>query len=302
VTDPRQCRFDPAVTLCKPGQSASTCLSARQVKAVAAIYGGPRRSGNGEILYPGWPAGSEFVTGQGASMGWDLYWANLAKPDEPQRVDYFRQWVFHDPAWDWWTFDWDKDVDRARAAMGPVIDAINPDLTAFKARGGKLVMLTGWQDPVVSPFDTIDYYDAVVAHNGSLPETQSFARLFMVPGMEHCAGGPGATNFASSLRDSPPMKADATHDISLALEHWVESGKAPDMVIAAKYGEGKDVAAPGSGYDHATITPHAGNDPARRTIAFTRKLCPYPAVGSYRGHGDPNSADSYVCRPPATTK
>lgn len=297
VTDPRQCHFNPAVTLCKPGQT-SECLTPRQVRAVQAVYDGPRRRGSGEVLYPGWAAGSEFVTGQGASMGWDLYWANLKKPEEPQRVDYFRYWAFNDPSWNWWNFDWDKDVDRARATLGPEIDAVSPDLTAFRKRGGRLIMFSGWQDPVVSPYDTIGYYRQVMKRYGGAAQTQSFARLFMVPGMEHCAGGPGATNFASSVRDSTPLQPDADHDISLAIEKWVETGVAPTAVIAAKYANRGEPPAPVPDKGPISLVPTISDDPQKRMVVFTRKLCPYPAVGTYSGRGDTKVAANYICSVP----
>jgi feruloyl esterase len=277
IADPRRCKFDPKVTQCAPGQQ-SDCLSERQVAAVSGIYAGPRRAGGREALYPGWPVGSEYSVAQLTlagfdHQGWDLYWANPKHPEEPQRVDYFRNWVFHDPAWNWWSLDWDKDVDRARAAMAAV-DAVNPDLSAFKSRGGKLIMFSGWQDPVVSTYDVIDYYTGVAARNGGVDRTQSFARLFLVPGMAHCADGAGATNFSSTIRDSTPMKPDPLHDMSLALQDWLEKGRAPEHIVAAKY-------------------TGAGSD---KSVAFTRMLCPYPQSAVYSGRGDQSQAENYVCR------
>jgi len=279
VSDPRRCKFDPRRTLCKPGQN-SDCLSERQVKAASAIYAGPRRAGTNETLYPGWPVGSEYSEAQARLLGsdhqgWDLYWANLKKPDEPQRVDFFRYWAFHDPNWNWWNFDWNKDVDKVRAQMGPMVDAVDPDLSAFKKRGGKLILFSGWQDPVVSTYDVIRYYDAVAAQNGGLRSTESFARLFLVPGMAHCAAGAGATNFASSTRDSTPLKPDPLHDMSLALQEWVEHDLAPDRLIAARY---------------------KGDEP-ESGVVFTRTLCPYPKVAALTGH-DPTVAENYRCTPP----
>jgi feruloyl esterase len=276
VTDPRQCRFDPKVTLCRPGANTG-CLTPRQVQALAAMYAGAQRAVTGEQIYPGWPVGSEYSKGRptmmAAEQAWDIYWANPQRPEEPQRIDYIRRWALNDPTWDWWSFDWDKDVDRVRAAMGPRIDAIDPDLSAFRRRGGKLILFMGWQDPVVSPYDTIGYYEAVAARQGGFTPAQSFARLFMVPGMPHCAGGPGDSNFVSTSRDSAPLKPDTEHDMSLALEAWVERGRAPDRIIAAKYaGDG----------------PESG-------LVFTRPLCPYPQLPYYRGRGDKRMAASFAC-------
>jgi feruloyl esterase len=208
-------------------------------------------------------------------QGWDLYWANPKKPDEPQRADFFRYWVFHDPTWNWWNFDWNKDVDRVRARMGPMVDAVDSDLSAFKKHGGKLILFSGWQDPVVSTYDVIDYYQAVATKTGGMRSTKSFARLFLVPGMAHCAGGAGATNFASSTRDSTPLKPDPLHDMSLALQEWVEHDHAPDRLIAARY---------------------KGDEP-ESGVVLTRMLCPYPAVATLAGP-DPAVAENYRCTAP----
>ena len=80
--------------------------------------------------------------------GWSAYWANPRKPDEPQRIDSIRLWVYDDPNWNWWTFDWGKDIDTVRAKLSPMIDATDPDLSAFRKHGGKLIMFMGWDDPV----------------------------------------------------------------------------------------------------------------------------------------------------------
>jgi len=145
IGDPRQCHFDASRLLCQPNQSGD-CLTAAQVNAVKAIYAGPRDRRTGTQIYPGYAFGSETVGLQPNSplIGWSLYWANPEKPDEPQRADFFRRWAFNDPSWDWWTFDWGNDVDRATRALGPLVDATDPDLSRFRSRGGKLIMFMGW--------------------------------------------------------------------------------------------------------------------------------------------------------------
>jgi len=158
--------------------------------------------------------------------------------------------------------------------MAPLTDAVNPDLSAFRARGGKLILFIGWQDPVVSAYDTIDYFDRVIDTAGG--DVSDFAQLYLVPGMGHCALGGGATNFSTSTRNSMPLVADADHDMSLALERWVEEGVAPRRIVAARY---------------RGSTPASG-------VELTRPLCPYPAVPVYDGRGDPALASSHQCRPP----
>jgi feruloyl esterase len=140
-------------------------------------------------------------------------------------------------------------------------------------------MFMGWQDPVGAPAEAINYYQAVEARSGAKSAaarraaTQSFLRLYMVPGMGHCAGGPGATNFSTATRDSQPPVSDAKHDMARALEAWVEGGTAPDELIATHYQTGA------------------------RTIAFQRPLCVYPKVARYNG-GPASSADSFSCAKP----
>ena len=97
-----------------------------------------------------------------------------------------------------------------------MLDAVNPDLRPLEKRGGKMILYHGWSDPDISPVETIAYYDEVQKTVG--PKTADFVRLFMVPGMQHCGGGPGATTF----------------DGLTALEHWVEDEEAPERILAIK--------------------------------------------------------------------
>jgi hypothetical protein len=128
--------------------------------------------------------------------------------------------------------------------MANIFDANSADLSAFQAHGGKLIMFMGWEDPVGSPFEAINYYNSVEARASGATEaarreaTQSFFRLYMVPGMAHCAEGEGAVNFSTATRDSTPPVSDAAHDMAMALQAWVEKGQAPEALIATKYAEG----------------------------------------------------------------
>ena len=138
------------------------------------------------LIFPGFPLGSE-AYGEGAGAGWR---GSVIDLPEPRRVDFFRYFVFDDPNWNWRTIDWDRDVSYTDTKMG-FINATRPDLTVFKARGGKLLMYTGWVDPILPAEDVLHYYDAVVKTSGGLEKTKAFFRLFMAPGMGHCNGGPG---------------------------------------------------------------------------------------------------------------
>jgi feruloyl esterase len=273
INDPRICRFDVGALKCVEGQ-AQGCLTAEQIAAARRIYAGPRDARTGRPIYPGYPFGTEGVmaSADDEHPGWTGYWANPDKPTEPQRADFFRYWVFGDPNWSWWSFDWSRDVDAVRAKMSAVFDATSPDLRRFAAHHGKLIMFMGWQDPVGAPPEAINYYQAA---RKATPGADQMLRLYMVPGMAHCAGGPGATNFSSATRDSTPPVRDAAHDMAVALERWVEAGDAPRALIATHY---------------------AGEKGDRR-VAFQRPLCPYPQVARYRG-GPQAEASSFVCAVP----
>ena len=286
VSDPRQCHFRLATLLCKPGANAGaaagTCLTREQIDAAEKIYRGPRDARTGAAIYPGYPFGTEGVrTGpEDKHPGWTGYWSETANPAEPSRADMFRYWVFDDPNWNWWHFDWGKDVDTMRAKLSASFDANDADLSPFSKSGGKLIMFIGWQDPVGTPLEAINYARAVGAKTGGDAAARAFMRLFMVPGMDHCADGPGATHFSTATRDSTPPVRDAAHDMTLALYDWVEKGQAPNRLIATRYGEKGD-----------------SKDPAPRPIAFQRPICAWPDQAVYRS-GDTTKATSFVCAPP----
>jgi feruloyl esterase len=176
--------------------------------------------------------------------------------------DYFRFVVFENPQWDARTFDIARDVARADAidAKGGQLNASDPNLDAFRRRGGKLLMYHGWSDGLIPAQNSIDYFEAVLAREqassrtAALERLQNDVRLFMVPGMGHCRGGRGANQF----------------DALAALERWVERGEAPTTIEARG----------------STATGES----------LTRKLCPYPLVARYDGRGDANRAASFECR------
>jgi len=211
IDDPRRCRFEPATLLC-PGADDTTCLTAPQLDAVKKVYGGLRHPRTGALIFPGFPLGSE-AYGEGAGAGWR---GSVVDLPEPRRVDFFRYFVFNDPRWNWRTIDWARDSDYTNVKMG-FINATSPDLRAFKAHGGKLLMYTGWVDAILPADDVLHYYDAVVNASGGLEQTRPFFRLFMAPGMGHCNGGPGP-NLLDALRP---------------LEQWVERGVAPAAIVAS---------------------------------------------------------------------
>jgi feruloyl esterase len=180
--------------------------------------------------------------------------------------NYFRYMVFDDPKWNPLTADVDAALQMAEAKTGMDVNSVNPDLTTFAARGGKLVMYHGWDDPAISPLNSIAYYESVQKTMGE-EKVASFARLYMVPGMEHCIGGPGANLFGQL--GAPSAKGPGTGALA-DLQEWVEIGKPIDKMIAMKLG--------------------ADNKPV-----MTRPLCPYPQVAKYKGSGDVKDAVSFAC-------
>ena len=218
IDDPRRCHFDPAKLLCKPSSDEATCLTAPQVEATKKMYEGVKNPRTGDLIFTGWPRGSEGF-GEAASQSWRQY---VLDPPEPMRVGFFRYWLFHDPNWDYRSIDWDRDLAYAEQKL-PFMAAVDKDLSPFKKHGGKLLMYTGWADPVVPPQDTVAYYDGVVKAMGGLAQTRDFYRFFVAPGMGHCTGGPGPNQF----------------DAIGALELWVEKGTAPDKLIATHGTNGK---------------------------------------------------------------
>ncbi len=217
IDDPRKCHFDPAKLLCKNGDDGA-CLTQPQVDAARKMYEGAKNPRTGEQIFTGWPRGSEGF-GDAAVQSWRQY---VMDPQEPMRVGFFRYFLFHDPNWDHRSIDWERDLAYAEATV-PFVAAVERDLTPLRKRGSKLIMYTGWSDPVVPPQDTAAYYEAVSQKMGGLEKTREFFRLFTAPGMGHCAGGPGPNQF----------------DALTALEQWVEKGAAPDELIATHSTGGK---------------------------------------------------------------
>jgi feruloyl esterase len=244
IENPRNCNFDPSALTCN-GAETAICLTTQQLETVNAAYTQMRKS-NGELIYPGLPFGGE--------LGWRL----PAGANEPGTIDIdiFRYIANQDPAWDWRSFDLEKDIDRA-LLHGGEIHAVNPDLAKFKAHGGKLLLYHGWSDGgsdgSISALNTISYYDSVLKQMG--PNQDDWFRLFLVPGMDHCGGGTGPNQFNKLA----------------TLERWREQSEPPQSITAARVNE--------SG-----------------VIDMTRPLCPYPQQAVYKGSGSTNDAANFNCK------
>jgi len=226
LNDPRTCKFDPAVLQCKEGEDPKTCFTEKQVQTIKDIWSGPRNS-SGELIHPGLMPGGE--AGPDGWASWISGTERFSSNHWYAASSFFKDMVFENPFWDFRTFDYDNDMAFALAKVGGDLDAVEPNLESFRRRGAKLIVYHGWSDPDISPLNTINYYESVVSlsqglqnREAALEKTQKFFRLFMVPGMQHCSGGPGPNTF----------------DMLTALENWVEKGKAPKQVLASHLTEG----------------------------------------------------------------
>lgn len=256
LDDPRECGFRVADLRACPGDvPAADCITTAQRRAIERVYS-PTVGSTGPI-YPGQPFGGESDPG-----GWPLWItgpsqqllaATGGRASSAQAAfgtEFFKYLVFGDSTWDYSRYDfatWQRDTRLAAS----ILNADDPNLDVLRARQRKLILWHGWSDAALNAFSTIDYYGRAEARDRQL---RDYARLFLLPGVLHCAGGPGPD----------------TVDWASAISDWVERGRAPTRVIAAKLG--KD------------------GQPAR-----TRPLCPYPERARYRGAGSQNDEASYSC-------
>lgn len=212
LNDPRTCSFDVASLQCKAG-AAADCLTAPQVAALKRVYE-PAKTSAGQVVFPGKVFGAEVAAEAGPLPGGFVPYVSGGQAP-PISVGSF-QVAYNDPRWDPRTFDLDRDLKVVDEKVGAIVNAVNPDLRAFEARGGKLIMYHGWNDTAISPGNAIDYLTSVQKQMGG--NQDDFIRLFMTPGMEHCRGGVG------------PNQANWI----AALERWREQGEEPDRIEAYK--------------------------------------------------------------------
>ncbi len=270
LNDPRACHFDPATLLCKKGDS-SQCLTPPQVSVLKALYAGPHDA-KGRALYPGFLPGAE----EGPS-GWDL---GIIGPEPGKSAGFayargiLADMVYENPDWDFKDTPVDEAVATADAKMAGILNATDPNLSAFKARTGKLILYQGWNDPILPALNIVNYYGSVQRRLGA-GEAATFTRLYMVPGMQHCFGGPGPNNFGQPSNESTE-RTNSGSDIELALHGWVEKGIAPSSIIATKYMD----------------------DDPKKSVKMTRPLCPYPKVATWTGKGSTDNAANFVCKVP----
>jgi feruloyl esterase len=239
-------------------------LTQAQVEAFEKVYQGPHNPVTGQEIYPGYSFGTE--------LGWG---SNTTGPLPSTAQSFFKFMVFNDPNWNFQTLNFNTDVATTDAKFAATLDAVDPDLRAFKQRGGKILQSHLWSSTTHAARRSIEYYDLVVSHmnsnenatkgnpgNGALDSklesgrfgpTQQFYRLFMAPGGSG-SKGPGAF-------DSLPY-----------LERWVEQGIPPDSILASHFTNG--------------------------AVDRTRPLCPYPAFAVYQGSGSTDDAANFKCSEP----
>jgi Tannase and feruloyl esterase len=266
LNNPPACNFNPESLLCT-GNNTSNCLSQAKVTTIHEIYFGP------PLIFPGfqvnegteavvWPA---WITGGGnPTIGLQEIFAQ----------SIFSDAVFPNSGWTPTSATILQDIIAADETIG-IVNSTDPAILPFEANGGKLIQYVGWSDPAISPQNDINYYTSVELLAGGPAATENFYRLFMVPGMGHCNGGPGANAFGNNFVDGP-NPSDPSDDVLSALDQWVEQGIAPNQIIATKY---------------------LGDIPTNG-VAFQRPLCPYPQIAVYGGTGATTQASNWVCEEP----
>jgi len=255
IDDPTKCKFDPKAIQCK-GTDGPSCLTAPQVEAARKIYSAVRNPRTKQEIYPGFEPGSE--------SGWGQF---VAGPTPTTfATDLFKFVVFKNPDWDYKTLNFDSDIALADKIDNGTNNATDPNLKSYFERGAKLLQYHGWNDQLIAPLNSVNYYQSVErmmdvavkaggsAAKGGSSSVRASYRLFMEPGMSHCQGGDGPSNF----------------DMLSALEQWVEQGQAPDRIVAYRVRDGK--------------------------TDRSRPLCPYPQAAVYNGKGSTDDDQNFTCR------
>ena len=212
IENPTRCRFDPAILACN-GADGPNCLTAAQVETAKVVMSPVKNRRTGELIFPGFEPGTE------------LGWSRLLSGPDPyaNAVEQFKYIVFKDPKWDWRTFDLERDLAAAEKAGQGTLASIDPNLTAFVQRGGKLITYHGWSDNSIAPQASVNFYARALAATKAPTRGAAWLRLYMVPGMGHCSGGDGPDTF----------------DMMSALDSWVDKGTLPQQIEASKIAAGK---------------------------------------------------------------
>jgi len=271
IQEPRRCTFDPTILLC-PSHGGSDCLTSEQVASVKAVYRGATNK-FGHSVYMGLSKSDSAEDGS-----WGTWTTGLVPPDAPGTPEpwsdpalapwqflfqdqVLKFFVFGDPGYNSLSFSLDSsDLTQTQMVMNRNgAQGANPNLSFFKNRGGKLILYHGWSDPAFSPQQSIAYYESVIEEQGGLSRTKQFARLFLVPGMQHCIGsGPGPNVF----------------DPLVSLIDWVERKIEPKAIIAKHF---------------------LDNDRNTGVVTRSMPLCSYPEIAHFNG-GEVSQASNWSCR------
>jgi len=239
VSDPQGCSFDSGIVQCKE-EGTGNCLTALQVAALRDIYNGAKNPRTGELIFAGFPPGSE-----------QQFMALIGGEPFPVATSYFRDIVFEDSEWDFKSYDYDEDLEATYKAASDILDVPSDGLDRFFDGGGKLLLSHGWADGLIPAPNTVAFYESMTATMDPGKAADS-AQLFLLPGAGHCGGG-----------DAPSVT-----DMLSVIDQWVETGKAPDRIIASQSGNQKPM---------------------------TRPICPYPQTAQYKGSGSTDDAANFVC-------
>lgn len=259
IANPGRCAWNAATLICQPGQDPASCITPEQAAALSANVSEVTDPVSGAPFFPGQSRGAEHDQ---LKFGWAkaLSFAGLAA----------YQIGLGDAGWDGSTFDFRRDSPIVDQVLGAV-NAIDPDLSAFKQAGGKLIQWHSWDDSAFQPLFQVQYYEQVAARMDGMQNVDDFYRLFMVPAQGHCNGsGAGPSNFGGEGQIA--VSNDAQHDVVTALQAWVEQGKAPDQLIASRL-----------------------KNNTSQGIDMQRPICRYPLEAVYKGSGDLNAASSFYC-------
>ena len=255
LDDPRRCEFDPASLPRCDDPRASDCFTDRDIDALVAFYAPVKVAG--QTVYPAFPVGSEIAGPQrriGVAPGWVPWVINPYGTPILAALgsEFFRYIVFVEdqPELEWTSVNFDTEPDNL-AYTRDLLDAVDPDLTPFRDAGGKLLSAFGWADPDINPISTIDYFESV---RETVGETDSFYRLYMVPGMFHCAGGPGPDNF----------------DAVTPLIDWVERNRPPGPITAQHGDEATGYTRPLCPYPARAVYDGTGDPRAATSFSCQR--------------------------------
>ena len=263
VSEPQRCNPRPRDLVCQADETAN-CLTPSQAEAAEAIYAGAVTPETGRI-YPGWPPGHEAEPGN-----WPAWITGPTALQLAFTTNFFAYMVYDNPSLDVRSISIADAFQAAEARVGPILNSTDPDLGHIRAGGKKIIHFHGWADSAISARGSIDYYRSVATRLGHA--NRDFYRLFVLPGMSHCSGGPGPNNIGqlSAPAGSP---ADPERSVLGAPQRWVEEGVAPESITATKF----------------------ANDNPTQGVVRTRPICPYPQTAEYNGTGSTDEAANFTC-------